>query len=249
MAPGTMVSCLPRRIWSTAKAAPGHHDRAAVCRFPPDKDPSIFGRGAPPPKVAIGASTAVLAVMGGRELGRWRGALFGESLSQGNWPARHDILLTIAARGHRQLVLRLEWTILSAGRLHQSDERLREGRVITMSAELLAQAIALSQAGRQQEARELLVQVITADVHSEPAWLLYANALPDEADRVRALEECLRHNPSSKRAQEELAALKGGRLPSRRQTTGQGPLLCRSARNRLHRHEDQAVNIIWRGLE
>ncbi len=82
-----------------------------------------------------------------------------------------------------------------------------------MSAELLEQAIALSQAGRQQEACELLVQVIAADVHNEPAWLLYANALPDEADRVRALEECLLHNPSSREAQEELAALKGGAPP------------------------------------
>ncbi len=47
-----------------------------------------------------------------------------------------------------------------------------------MSAELLAKAVALSKAGRQQEARELLVQVITADVHNETAWLWYAYLLP-----------------------------------------------------------------------
>ena len=82
-----------------------------------------------------------------------------------------------------------------------------------MSAELLEKAIVLAHAGRQQEACELLAQVIAADVHNEPAWLLYANALPDEADRAKALKECLLHNPNSKEAQEELAALKRGAPP------------------------------------
>ena len=51
--------------------------------------------------------------------------------------------------GHRQLVLRPESAILSVGGPNQPDEKPRKGRDITMSAELLEQAIALAQAGRQ----------------------------------------------------------------------------------------------------
>lgn len=82
-----------------------------------------------------------------------------------------------------------------------------------MSAELLEQAIALAQAGKQKEARELLGQVITADVHDETAWLLYADALPGQAGQVRALEECLFHNPNCSEAEERLRTLKFTQAP------------------------------------
>ena len=76
-----------------------------------------------------------------------------------------------------------------------------------MSEELLDQAIALAQAGKHQEACELLVQVIATDVHNETAWLLYADALPAGEERIKALEECLHHNPDCDEARERLAAL------------------------------------------
>ena len=82
-----------------------------------------------------------------------------------------------------------------------------KGRVTTVSAELLEMAIALSQAGKQQEARELLVQVIAADVHNETAWLWYAQTVPTGDDRIKALEECLHHNPNCAEAQRRLIAL------------------------------------------
>ena len=77
-----------------------------------------------------------------------------------------------------------------------------------MSAELLEQAIALSQDGNQREARELLVQVITADVHNVIAWLWYAHTLPTNPQQMGALEECLYHNPDHYEAKKRLAALR-----------------------------------------
>ncbi len=76
-----------------------------------------------------------------------------------------------------------------------------------MSADLLEQAIALSQAGKQQEACDLLVQVIAADVHDEMAWLWYAYTLATRSERVQALQECLHHNPCFQEARERLAGL------------------------------------------
>ncbi len=82
-----------------------------------------------------------------------------------------------------------------------------------MSAELRGRAIALSQAGKQPEARELLVQVITADVHDEIAWVWYAHTLPTNAERIEALEECLYHNPNCAAVQNRVADLKSHRPP------------------------------------
>jgi len=99
------------------------------------------------------------------------------------------------------------------GRLLQPDERPRKGRVIVMSAELVEKAIALAQGGKHQEAGELLVQVITADVHNETAWLWYAFTLQASRDRIKALEECLHHNPDCQEAEKRLATLRARRIP------------------------------------
>jgi len=82
-----------------------------------------------------------------------------------------------------------------------------------MTAALLERARGLAQAGKQKEACELLVQVIAADVHDKTAWLLYADALAGQAGQVRALEECLFHNPECREARERLRTLKLARTP------------------------------------
>ncbi len=143
----------------------------------------------------IGGWPAVLAGMGGRD-----GAAI----------ARWEIPTVGKFGSHRQLALGRGWAILSAGRLIQPVGKPGKGTVTTMSAELLEQAIALAQAGKQQEARELLVQVITADVHDEKAWLWYWSSLPTREDTIEALEKCLYHNPACAEASNLLAALKAG---------------------------------------
>jgi len=81
-----------------------------------------------------------------------------------------------------------------------------------MSSERLEQGIALSEAGELAQARELFAQLITADVHHEMAWLWYASTLTTREDMVKALEECLYHNPQCTGAQERLAILQVAEL-------------------------------------
>jgi hypothetical protein len=51
----------------------------AVCRFPADKGPPVFGRGGPPPRVTIGAWPVVFSGMGGRTVGAMEWGAVGES--------------------------------------------------------------------------------------------------------------------------------------------------------------------------
>ena len=104
-------------------------------------------------------------------------------------------------------------------------EVAEKGRVIIMSEQLLEQAITLSKAGKQQEACELLVQVIATDVHNEMAWLWYARSLLTNAERTRALQECLHHNPRCEAARKGLVIPTGPPLPAKTAEppfTGQG---------------------------
>jgi len=72
---------------------------------------------------------------------------------------------------------------------------------------LLRQAVKLSQTGQSQEALELLAEVIRKNPLNDIAWLWYAYSLPATEDRMRALKECLFHNPDSREARNRLEAL------------------------------------------
>jgi chromosome segregation ATPase len=73
---------------------------------------------------------------------------------------------------------------------------------------LLKKAIALSRAGDARPAREILAHVITANPRSELAWLWYAYNLAENSDRIKVLEECLRHIPASEEAKGRLVTLR-----------------------------------------
>jgi len=76
-----------------------------------------------------------------------------------------------------------------------------------MSSERINQAKVLLQEGKKREARELLQKIISADPHNESAWLWFIDTLLTDAERVTALEKCLKLNPNSKIAQRGLALL------------------------------------------
>lgn len=76
-----------------------------------------------------------------------------------------------------------------------------------MSSELQQQAIALLRTGKRDEARELLKQVIKGNPANEEAWILFAETLPNDAERIKALKQCLTINPNSSMARQELARL------------------------------------------
>ncbi|HSL47175.1 MAG TPA: hypothetical protein VK897_27295 [Anaerolineales bacterium] len=77
-----------------------------------------------------------------------------------------------------------------------------------MTEDRIEQAIGLVQAGKSEEARELLEAIIKADQHNIPAWHWYAQTWPNVSDKIRVWEACLRYNPSNELAQEALRDLR-----------------------------------------
>lgn len=72
---------------------------------------------------------------------------------------------------------------------------------------LLDEGIASLRAGKKEEARQKLMQVINADERSEFGWLYLSEAVEDDEDRQVCLENVLTINPANERAETELRAL------------------------------------------
>ncbi len=62
--------------------------------------------------------------------------------------------------------------------------------------------------GDRAAGRDLLLQVVAADEHCEPAWLWLSQALDNPADRLVALENVLALNPAHEGARAEAQALR-----------------------------------------
>ena len=77
---------------------------------------------------------------------------------------------------------------------------------------LLQQGIALAKAGRHEEARELLLQVIDQDERNETAWLWISGVVDTDDDKAIALENVLTLNPNNEWAKRGLQ-LMGRPLP------------------------------------
>ena len=72
---------------------------------------------------------------------------------------------------------------------------------------LLQQGIALAKAGRHEEAREMLLQVIDLDERNETAWLWISGVVDNDEDRGIALENVLQINPNNEWAKRGLAIM------------------------------------------
>jgi hypothetical protein len=72
-------------------------------------------------------------------------------------------------------------------------------------ASQLHQAVELAQAGRRDEARQLLWQYLQTQPQNEVAWLWLATVAADQAEYLRALQEVLRINPGNQQAQQAVA--------------------------------------------
>lgn len=77
-----------------------------------------------------------------------------------------------------------------------------------MSDERLTRAIDLVQAGKLEEARELLEQTLKADRTNMSAWHWYAQTWANPRDKLRVWEACLRFNPTSQQPQEAVRDLR-----------------------------------------
>lgn len=77
-----------------------------------------------------------------------------------------------------------------------------------MTKERFNQAIQLIKSGEVERARPILLELLKTDPHNEAAWLWLVQSLPTPAQRIAALEQCLKLNPNSQRAKWGLAQLK-----------------------------------------
>jgi hypothetical protein len=72
-------------------------------------------------------------------------------------------------------------------------------------ASQLHQAVELAEAGRRDEARQLLWQYLQTQPQNEVAWLWLATVAADQSEYLRALQEVLRINPGNQQAQQAVA--------------------------------------------
>ncbi len=75
------------------------------------------------------------------------------------------------------------------------------------TTELLQQGIALAKAGRREEARNILMQVIEQDERNESAWLWLSGVVDSDDDKAIALENVLTLNPNNEWAKRGLQML------------------------------------------
>ena len=80
------------------------------------------------------------------------------------------------------------------------------------TTELLQQGIALAKAGRRDEARTILMQVVEQDERNESAWLWLSGVVDSDDDKAVALENVLTLNPNNEWAKRGLQML-GRPLP------------------------------------
>ena len=67
-----------------------------------------------------------------------------------------------------------------------------------MSSKMLYDAIALVRAGKNDEARQIIFEIIRTEPANEMAWMWLAETLSSDADRMKVLHACLQQNKDSK---------------------------------------------------
>lgn len=77
----------------------------------------------------------------------------------------------------------------------------------------LNQAISAAQAGRREEAHQLLEAVLAMDERNEQAWLWLSSVVDNEEERIICLENVLTINPDNQTARDRLTALQKIRTP------------------------------------
>lgn len=87
-----------------------------------------------------------------------------------------------------------------------------------VSSDQLNRAIGLIRAGKRDEARDLLQRLVAEEPTNEKPWLWLVETLPDDTQRIAALEMCLRFNPDSALAKRGLEIILGSRAKMPPQT-------------------------------
>jgi len=80
-----------------------------------------------------------------------------------------------------------------------------------MTVDWLSRAIELVKAGKPDEARQALLQILRQNPGNETAWLWLAQTFQTDAQRIEALEQCLKYVPGSQKARQGLEFLRSRR--------------------------------------
>lgn len=83
-----------------------------------------------------------------------------------------------------------------------------------MSSQDLNRAIQLARAGDKKAARQILLRLVQEQPTNEMAWIWLADTLPDEAQRIAALKQCLKLIPQSQMARKALQVLESAQKPA-----------------------------------
>ncbi len=78
---------------------------------------------------------------------------------------------------------------------------------------VLVEAIQLIKAGKKEAARVMLERYLQRNPDNIHAWMWEAETFPDDADKIRVLEACLRNNPGNPQASQALDFLKKRAAP------------------------------------
>jgi hypothetical protein len=80
-----------------------------------------------------------------------------------------------------------------------------------MAVDWLSRAIELIKAGKPDEARQALLQILRENPGNEIAWLWLAQTFQTDAQRIEVLEQCLKSIPGSQKARQGLEYLRSRR--------------------------------------
>jgi WD40 repeat protein len=83
-----------------------------------------------------------------------------------------------------------------------------------MDSETLKKAIDLSKQGKKQEARSVLQGLVQHEPENSQAWLWLADAMSTPPERLKILQEALRHNPDNAMIRRAVDALGGSKVPA-----------------------------------
>jgi hypothetical protein len=83
---------------------------------------------------------------------------------------------------------------------------------MALPSNLLENAIALFKSGKKIDARQLLNTIIKAEPKNEIAWAWYIDTFPELEQRIELIEQYLKINPESQKAQKGLIRLLKGKL-------------------------------------
>jgi tetratricopeptide (TPR) repeat protein len=119
------------------------------------------------------------------------------------------------------------------------------------SAEVLQRAIQAARAGRREEARDLLIDLVETDPQNEMAWVWLCGLVDSLEDKMIACENVLTINPSNEKVRLYLTQLQKKQETSRiDKNIAHAESLLKQARDYADQNEiDTALGFAWQALE